>query len=269
MPDTNTPHDDALGTAIPEVDWPLVSGLLARFGPPPTQSWVWFTIPVVSNTPRVTHLFGYNPITDKGEYTPVRGGMPPDCPPYPWTGWGLLYPDRASTPFGPWIDIPAQSAFHGTVSCFYQRVDIVPGAVYAEYSVGVLGGAPTRTQSVFRLDYTATAAESRAVEQARKWIAKWALAGPGRKSESAEEAWGRLLDAGRRACTRLEISPEKLTHAILAFELDRDAPPGGGGRVSDVLGRAGGRHMRDLKRTLENEHREKLKKLQVDAGDAC
>ena len=63
------------------------------------------------------------------------------------------------------------------MSCFYQRVDIVPAAIYAEYSAGVQGGPPARTQAVFRLDYKATTLQIHAVEQARKWIAKSSAAG--------------------------------------------------------------------------------------------
>ena len=100
-PEDTMPRGEALGAAWTEADRALVGRLLAHFQPPPTQSWVWLTTPAVRDAPRTTHLFAYNSITEKGEHAPVRGVMPPDCPPCPWAGWGLLYPDHASTPFGP------------------------------------------------------------------------------------------------------------------------------------------------------------------------
>jgi hypothetical protein len=72
----------------------------------------------------------------------------------------------------------------------------------------------------------------------------------GRPGEDRDAARTRLLDVGRRACKRRKIYPEQLTHAIVAAELNRKAPPGGGGRISDLLDRAEWT-MQDYKQELE------------------
>jgi hypothetical protein len=87
-------------------------------------------------------------------------------------------------------------------------------------------------------------------------------------AETPEDAWQRLLKAGREACAQWDMDPEQLTHAQLAQAMNRRAPAGRGGRVTDVLARAG-RPLNDLKHALEAERREKLEKLQGDTGDDC
>jgi hypothetical protein len=72
----------------------------------------------------------------------------------------------------------------------------------------------------------------------------------GRRAEAQDRARQRLLEAGRRACKRLAIYPEEVTHALLAHELGRKARPGQGGRVSDLLTRAGW-ELTDVKDALE------------------
>jgi hypothetical protein len=87
-------------------------------------------------------------------------------------------------------------------------------------------------------------------------------------AETPEDAWQRLLKAGREACAQWDMDPEQLTHAQLAQAMNRRARAGRGGRVTDVLARAG-RPLNDLKHALEAERREKLEKLQGDMGDDC
>src|SRR5438067_2293992 len=84
---------------IPPADWALIRVLLARFPRPPTQPWVWFNSPITPDGPRTTYFAAYHPATEHQEGAAVRDASPPDCPSYPWTGWGLLYPDQAAAPF--------------------------------------------------------------------------------------------------------------------------------------------------------------------------
>jgi hypothetical protein len=77
----------------------------------------------------------------------------------------------------------------------------------------------------------------------------------GRPGEPREMARQRILDAGRRACKRYDIDPEKLTRPMVAQELNRSGPPGQSPRADDVWTRADMR-LSDLKRALDDEQTE-------------
>jgi hypothetical protein len=194
---------------IPAPDVALIRVLLARFDPSLTRPWVWLTSPAAATGPRTIYHFAHNPATQAGE----RGGggdqVPPDCPPFAWAAWGLLYPNQSAAPFGPYVGIPEPSAFHGTVCCLYQRLDIVPGAVRAEYCAGVEGGADAYTQTRFILPYEASIDQIREAEDARAWLHRWAPLQADnyeRLCREIEAKYWKMSPPGRRATLQKTVA---------------------------------------------------------------
>jgi hypothetical protein len=173
-------------------------------------------------------------------------------------GWHIVFycTPLATTPPGPWPTVPALGEQPAravryvrvtwddcplSLEARVERASTDPDA--AEFHVALGGLEQVHTRHDLGRAYDRFAAWN---ELASQWLTR-----PTKPKEPQAQARQRLRDAARAVMAREQIYPEQLTHALLAHELNRSAPAGKGGRVSDILARAGWK-LRDLKRDLES-----------------
>jgi hypothetical protein len=190
-------------------------------------------------------------------------------------GWHIVFycTPLETTPPGPWPTAPALRG-QPARAVRYVRVTWDDCPLSLEVRVERASADPDAAEFHIAIGGLEQVGPRKHLDTAYARLAKWNdfaaqwRSRPTKPKEPQAEARKRLWDAARRVMDREQIYPEQLTHALLAHELNRRAPDGKGGRVSDLVKRAGYGKLRDFKHALELEG-EKFQKLQGDHAAPC